>query len=280
MSALLASPIDLHCHSTASDGSLSPQGLIALAVERGVHTLALTDHDTTDGVAAAQAAAAEQGLKLIPGVEISVTWQQQVIHILGLNINPQQTDLQQGLMALDEQRHQRAEKIAQQLEKAGIKDALAGASVYAKGGTISRTHFAHLIVERGLARNVRKVFRHYLVRGKPGYVAGEWVSLEQALSWIHAAGGIAAVAHPVRYKMTRTRLKKLLTEFKELGGQGLEVVSGTHSRDDNFQMGMLAQHFGLWASAGSDYHGPEHFWQQLGAIPPLPDTCSPIWRHF
>jgi len=277
------SSIDLHSHSTASDGSLSPTELVQRAAERGIHMLALTDHDTTAGIAEAQQAAAEQtpALHLIPGVEISVTWNSYVIHVVGLNINIHHAELQQGLQDIRVKREQRAHKMAQQLEKVGFKDAYAGAKTFSRDGAlISRTHFARYIVQQGRASSVNKVFRHYLVHGKPGYVKTQWADLDAAVHWINSAGGVAAVAHPARYKMTRTQLKKMLTAFKACGGKALEVVSGTHSRDDNFQMAQLAQHFDLLASKGSDYHGASHFWLQLGNIEALPKGCTAVWEHF
>ncbi len=274
--------IDLHSHSTASDGSLSAAALVQRAAARGLHTLALTDHDTTAGLAEAQAAAAQQStpLRLIAGVEISVTWNAQVLHVLGLNINPHHAALQAGLEKICQTRHERAWQMAEALEKAGIPNAYAGAKSFAGGELISRTHFAHYLVQQGYASHVGKVFQHYLVRGKPGYVATQWANLEEALGWVIGAGGQAVVAHPARYSMTRRQLRKMLTEFKALGGQGLEVVSATHSRNDNFQMAQLAQQFGLLASMGSDYHGATHFWLELGAFPELPKGCQAIWESW
>ncbi len=290
----MPSPVDLHSHSNASDGELSPAELVQRARQRGVSLLALTDHDTTAGIAAAQQAAhagptpglepipghvLADHLRLIPGVEISVTWHSQVIHVLGLNINPDSARLQAGLQGLSVQRELRAQQIAKQLTQKGVKDAYAGAKALAVG-PLTRTHFAHYLVQQGLANNLQTVFKHYLVRGKPGYVAGQWATLNEALSWIHDAGGQAVVAHPARYKMTRSKLKELLAEFKAGGGCGLEVVSGTHSRNDTVQMAELARLFGLYSSAGSDYHGPKQFWLHLGAIPPLPKDCEAIWQLF
>jgi predicted metal-dependent phosphoesterase TrpH len=270
--------IDLHSHSTASDGELTPSQLVQRASERGVHTLALTDHDTTDGIAEARAAAG--ALRLIPGIEISVSWHSHVIHIVGLTIDPDNPNLQQGLVQLNAQRQQRACKIARELEKLGLKNAYEGAKKFAGGQLIGRTHFAHLLVEQGLAKDIRGVFKRYLIRGKPGYVAAQWAHLEDALNWIKSAGGIAVVAHPARYKLTRTKLKQLLSEFKELGGIALEVVSGSHSRSDVISMAQLARQFEFYSSAGSDYHGPQHVWIELGRLPALPDGCEPVWALF
>lgn len=272
--------IDLHAHSTASDGSLQPAALMARAHAAGVEVMALTDHDTLDGLAEAAAAAGGLGLRFVPGVEISVTWEGGTVHILGLGVDSAADQLQAGLQGLREFRARRAEEIGRRLDRAGIGDALEGARGLAGGGLISRTHFARVLVERGHAKDVRDVFRHYLVDGKPGFVPGQWAELEQAVRWIRLAGGQAVIAHPARYRMTRSKLRRLIGEFVEVGGVALEVVSGSHSRDDYASMAFLAQDFGLLASAGSDYHGPEHPWIELGRLPELPSRCMPIWAGW
>lgn len=272
--------IDLHTHSSASDGSLSPAELVRQAHAQGIRLLALTDHDTLSGIAAAQSAAQDCGLRLIPGVEISVSWQNKVVHVLGLNVSPDTPALQQGLAFLAEQREQRAQKMAQDLEKRGLEGVYAAVKALAQGQAPGRVHFARYLVQQGKVRDLRKAFKHYLVRGKPGYVAIQWATLSEAVEWICQAGGLAVIAHPARYKVSRTQLKRLLAEFKTLGGHGLEVVSGSHSRDDNFQMARLAAHFGLLSSAGSDYHGPAHPWQKLGQLPTLPAECRAVWEAF
>jgi hypothetical protein len=274
------SDYDLHNHSTASDGTLSPTELVEQAAAAGVRVMALTDHDTTEGVAEARRAAARLGIGLIPGVEISVTWQALTIHILGLNVDTDSRPLQQGLAGLRAFRSRRAERIAAGLAQAGIPDAYAGARDLAEGGLISRTHFARYLVRLGLAAEERQVFKHYLVKGKPGHVAGEWAVLADAVDWIHQAGGQAVIAHPARYRMTRSKLLRLLKEFVALRGAGLEVVSGSHSRDDYYSMAKHAQDFGLAASAGSDFHSPDYPWITLGKLPCLPDGCRPIWRDW
>lgn len=268
---------DLHTHTTASDGSLPPEELVARAAAAGVDVLAVTDHDTTDGLTAAATAAAEQGIQLIPGVEISVTWERMTIHILGLLVNAQRDALQTGLRALRVQRDQRAEEIDRRLAKAGIANALAGAQSYAHGPIVSRTHFAHFLVAAGHAKDLADVFRRYLVHNKPGYVPGQWAQLEHAVAWIRDAGGVAVVAHPARYRLTAGKLRRLLGEFIECGGAGLEVVSGSHSNDDCLAMGQMARRCTLLASCGSDYHGPENPWRRLGRLPALPQGCAPIW---
>jgi hypothetical protein len=242
--------------------------------------LAVTDHDVTDGIPEAMTAAGELGMTLIPGVEISVTWGSQTVHIVGLGVDCNNQALQDGLTTLREFRAWRAEEIGRRLEKKGIAQAYAGASQLARGNLISRTHFAHFLVAGGHAKDVRTVFRKFLTRGKPGYVPGEWTSLELAVGWIRQAGGQAVIAHPARYKLTPTRLNKFLAEFRDVGGEGIEVVSGSHSRDDAFRFASLAQHFGLLASSGSDYHGPESPWADIGRLPELPDGCRPVWHDW
>lgn len=271
---------DLHSHSTASDGSLSPAELVKLANFRQVDVLALTDHDNTGGLAEAQQAADALDIQLVPGVEVSVTWHGVTVHILGLGIQPENPALQKGLEKLRQFRHWRGEEISRRLAKAGIQGALEGAKRYALGSLISRTHFAHYLVEQGHAKDLREVFKKYLVHNKPGYVPGEWVDLESAVNWIVAAGGIAVVAHPVRYRLSATRLRQLLGEFKECGGQGLEVVSSSHTAEECRGMALQARNFGFLATCGSDYHGPEQTWVELGKIPPLPPGCTPIWSQW
>ena len=274
------SDYDLHNHSTASDGTLSPTELVEQAAAAGVRVLALTDHDTTEGVDEARQAAARLGIGLIPGVEISVTWQAQTIHVLGLNLDTGNHRLQQGLAGLRGFRSRRAERIGDGLAEAGIPDAYEGAREFADGGLISRTHFARYLVKLGLAADERQVFKHYLVKGKPGHVAGQWAELADAVDWIHQAGGQAVIAHPARYRMTRAKLRRLLQEFVALEGEGIEVVSGSHSRDDYYVMAKHAQDFGLCASAGSDFHSPEYPWITLGKLPQLPNGCRPIWQNW
>ena len=271
---------DLHNHSTASDGTLNPASLVEMAARAGVRVMALTDHDSTEGVAEADLAAARMGISLISGAEISVTWNKMTVHILGLNLDINSDRLQQGLAGLRSFRDRRAVEIGRRLEKSGIPDAFEGARAFSNGRLISRTHFARYLVKLGAAADVRKVFKHFLVNGKPGHVPGQWASLEDAIDWIHAAGGQAVIAHPARYKMTRSKLRRLLREFVELGGEGIEVVSGSHSRDDYHVMAKHAREFGLLASIGSDFHSPDFPWITLGRLPQLPAGCRPIWHDW
>ncbi len=271
---------DLHSHSLASDGTQSPTALVARAAVAGVNVLALTDHDDTSGIAEACKAACQEGIDLVPGVEISVTWANQTVHVLGLRIDPESSPLRDGLAKLRKFRDWRAEEMGRRLAKQGIGGGFERARELAQGRIVSRTHFARFLVEQGHATDVRDVFKRFLKPNKPGYVTGEWASMEDALNWIHAAGGQAVIAHPARYKMSATKRRKLMEEFVALGGDGLEVVSGSHSRGDNFNMAQLAKKYGLLASAGSDYHGPEHPWVELGRLEKLPDGCTPIWSTW
>ena len=269
---------DLHSHSLASDGTLSPAELVTAAHTAGVDVLALTDHDTTDGIAEAADAARQLGLHLVPGVEISVSWQSQTIHVLALAIDPGCDELRTGLAGLEQFRHWRAEEMGRRLASKGISGCYEGARALAKGNIVGRMHFAQHLVAAGHAGSVRDVFKRFLVNNKPGYVSGEWASLEAALGWIAAAGGMAVIAHPSRYKMTASKLRRFIGEFRECGGVGLEVVSGSHSRDNVITMAALCRNQQLLASCGSDFHGPENPWLRLGQLPELPVGCKPVWE--
>jgi predicted metal-dependent phosphoesterase TrpH len=271
---------DLHSHSRLSDGTLSPDELVRRARAQGVDVLALTDHDVTDGLAEAAHTAAEVDLQLIPGVEISVTWSGLTFHIVGLNIDPQHAGLQAGLAKLRAFRSERGEEIARRLEKHGIAGALAGAQAFASGPILSRTHFARFLVEAGHAKDMRKVFKKFLTHNRPGYVSGDWATLEEAVSWIRDAGGQAVIAHPARYRVSATRLRQFIEAFKDCGGEGIEVVSGSHSAGDVAGMAQYARRYELLASCGSDYHGPEQSWQELGRPMPLPAGCVPVWKDW
>ena len=269
---------DLHSHSTVSDGTLSPTEMVLRAHEKEVKVYALTDHDATEGLKEAASVAETVGLNFVPGIELSVTWSHQTIHIVGLGIDPDNEALNKGLMALREFRGTRGEEIARKLEKKGFENPLEGAKKYANGEILSRTHFARYIIEQGKAKDMKQVFKRYLVSGKPGYVAGKWASLEDALSWIHGAGGIAIIAHPARYKISATRLRQLISEFKELGGIGFEAISGSHSPEEEQRMAQLANKFGLYISKGSDFHSPENVYRELGYLPDIPTGSIPLWH--
>lgn len=277
----MSSPIDLHSHSTVSDGLLPPDELVRYAAGRGVKVLALTDHDDIDGLPVAVDAARTHGIQLINGVEISVTWHRRTIHIVGLKINPGYAALQTGLKRIRDSRHVRARGMADGLARAGIAGSLEGAYAYAsKDGIISRTHFARFLVEKGLAKNVGAVFKRFLVQGKPGYFEHPWAGLEEALSWINGSGGIAVLAHPGRYDLGRTNMLTLLHEFRELGGKAIEVVTGSHTPEMVPHFARLAHQFELLSSAGSDYHGPGQSYMEMGRLPDLPAMCTPVWHDW
>ncbi len=277
----MPSPIDLHSHSTVSDGLLSPVELMYYAAEKGVKVLALTDHDEIAGLADAAAAATKYGLQFINGVEISVTWNRRTIHIVGLKIDPANAELQTGLQRLRDSRHVRAQGMANGLARVGITGSLEGAYAHAsEGGIISRSHFARFLVEKGFAKNVGAVFKRFLVKGKPGYHEHQWASLEEAVTWIRNSGGIAVLAHPGRYDIGRTNMLNLLHEFRELGGKAIEVVTGSHTPEMVPHFARLAHQFELLSSAGSDYHGPGQSYFEMGRLPDLPSNCTPVWHDW
>ena len=272
---------DLHSHSTHSDGLLTPPQLVARAARRGVTTLALTDHDDTGGLAAAREAAREAGIAFVSGVEISVTWHDQTLHIVGLRVDPENEQLAAGLAQVRSGRGDRAVRIAAALEQAGIGGSLEGARAHAANPQlVGRTHFARFLIERGHARDTHGVFKKYLATGKPGYVPHQWASLEQAIGWIRASGGIPVLAHPGRYKLDNAQREIMLENFRDLGGIGVEVVTGSHTREQFALWGRYARRFGFLASAGSDYHGPGESYRDLGALPELPHGCTPVWSVF
>lgn len=272
--------IDLHCHSTASDGVLSPTDLVLRAASRGVQVLALTDHDDTAGLEEARAACADRGIRLVNGVEISVSWRQQTVHVVGLGIDPRVPALAQGLASVRAGREARARRIADALAKCGIRGGLEGAYAFAANPRlIGRTHFARFLVAQGHVKEMKDVFRKYLARGKPGYVSHQWASLAEAAGWIAAAGGVAVIAHPGRYPLSGAEFAELFSEFRDLGGGGIEVVTSSHNREQSLKFAREAQRFGLLASRGSDFHGPGESHCDLGALPELPPACLPLWQH-
>lgn len=281
MTSTRASTYDLHTHSTASDGTMAPPDVVKRAAERGVEVLALTDHDDLSGLAAARAAADAAGIRLVDGVEVSVTWQGHTLHIVGLGIDPKNETLADGLAATRAGRNERAERMAEALERVGIRGALEGARRYVTNPSlVSRTHFARYLVETGRARSTQAVFDHYLGDGKPGYVPHAWATLTDAVSWIRAAGGTAVIAHPGRYKLDERERTYLLGAFRDLGGMGIEVVTGSHSPDQFGYWAKRAKEFGFLASCGSDFHGPRESYRDLGDLPAFPSGCTPVWENF
>jgi predicted metal-dependent phosphoesterase TrpH len=278
---IVASTIDLHTHSSYSDGLLTPAQLVQSAQQNGVRLLALTDHDGTCGLEEARQAAAALNVALINGVEISVTWESRTVHVVGLRIDPGHAALAHGLERLRAGRVERAQRIAAALERIGVDDCLAEVLRHAQGSAmVGRMHFARLLVERKFARDVRAVFKKYLVKGKPGYVSHEWASLDEAVGWIAGSGGAAVLAHPGCYDLSRAKLLELLRQFKEAGGSALEVVSGGHESAEAVRFARYCVDFGLFASQGSDFHAPREGRQGPGVLEPLPQGCTPLWQQW
>jgi predicted metal-dependent phosphoesterase TrpH len=273
---------DLHCHSRFSDGLLAPAELVRRAYANGVDLLALTDHDETGGLAEARAVAGELGLRFIDGVEISVSWgDDTTLHIVALDIDPRNTALIDGLAQVRSGRDERAAQLGAELDKVGIHGAHQGALRFVGNpALVSRSHFARYIVEMGHAKDVKSVFDHWLAKGKPGYVAHSWATLSQALGWISGAGGVAVIAHPGRYRLSNKELRRMLVEFRELGGEGIEVLSGSHGEDEVNEFARYAREFGFLASRASDFHGPGESRIDLGKLPQLPADLTPVWRKF
>ena len=259
---------------------MTPRELVQHAATQGVQVLALTDHDDVSGIPEAREAAREVGITLIAGTEISVTWRNRTLHILGLRLDPTHPALQQGLARLRASRATRAEAIAHELSKIGIQGSLEGAYQHAPEGIISRTHFARFLIAAGHAKDMKTVFKRYLVKGKPGYVPHIWATLDEAVAWILGAGGLPVIAHPGRYDLGSTLMNALFTEFKLLGGVGIEVVSGSHHIDHYEQFTQLAEKYDLRASRGSDYHGPGHSYRDMGKLPDLPSRCQALWQDW
>lgn len=272
---------DLHCHSTVSDGTLTPTAVVERAASRGVNVLALTDHDEISGLAEARIAAARVGLEFIDGVELSVSWRDLTLHIVGLGIDPGSPSLVEGMRVIRSGRLSRARLIGESLQRAGIPGAFEGAARFAANEQLfSRTHFARFLVEAGQVKDVREVFKRYLTPGKPGYVEHVWASLGDAVNWIHGAGGQAVLAHPGRYKVNRAAMRELLAEFKDRGGDAIEVLTSSHTHAQYAEYATYALRFGFLASCGSDYHGPGESWMDFGDLPPIPSGLTPVWHAW
>lgn len=271
---------DLHCHSTASDGSLTPEAVVQRAHARGVGALALTDHDTTIGLAEAAEAARSFNMRFIAGIELTAQWQGRSLHVLGLNIQPNHPSVQQAQAHQWGLRTERALAIAQKLSQLNLRGALEGAQRYAGQGVICRPHFAQFIVDSGAAPSVNAAFKKYLAANKPADVKVNWPSLMQVIQWINDAGGIAVLAHPDKYTLTRTKLNQLLQAFTAEGGRGLEVISGRQLPGIADRLAVLAHTYNLLASCGSDFHHPNQPWQELGSFGKLPHICQPIWQAW
>jgi len=272
--------VDLHCHSDVSDGALPPAEVARRAARAGVQVWALTDHDELGGLDEAREAAASEGMRFVPGVEISVTWRGGTIHVVGLRIDASNPELVSGLEQVRGGRMARARVMAEELAKAGIEGALEGALAQTENPSmVGRTHFARYLVERGLVTSIREVFRRYLVPGKPGYVPHQWAALADAVRWIRAAGGHAVLAHPGRYGYSAGALESLLNEFRNAGGEAIEVVTGSHSAEQTRLYAEVARQYDFAASRGSDFHGPDEG-AEFGTLPPLDPGLRPVWRHW
>ncbi|MCK5830088.1 MAG: PHP domain-containing protein [Methylococcales bacterium] len=271
---------DLHCHSTASDGSLTPAEVVHRAKLQGVTSLALTDHDTINGQKEAAETALSNNINYIPGIELSTTWENKCFHIVGLNIDPTNKPLITGIENLQTLRSERAKKIALKLEKRRIPNAYESVVKAAKGGMITRSHFADFLLSQHYVSTKQEAFDRYLGKGKTAFVSTIWADLADAIDWINQSGGVAVVAHPLRYKLTASWLRRFLSSFKEMGGQGIEVVTGRSTPDEIRRTLQYANQNELLASIGSDFHTPDNKWVELGRLAPLPESIKPVWELF
>ncbi len=269
---------DLHTHTFCSDGVLAPCELISRAIEKGVDTLSITDHDTLD--AYRDLKFQHDKINLVAGIELSTEWRNTGVHVLGLNVDINSEAMKTAVRLQSESRGQRALQIAQRLEKKGLKGVFEGASKLTSGSYVGRPHFARFLVESGQVDSISKAFKDYLGDGKAGDVRHHWAGLGQVIDWIRDARGIAVLAHPLKYKFTRTRLKLFLDDFIAAGGQGMEVVSGQQSPQQTSDMGRLCEQYGLLASCGSDFHMPGKPWAELGFFSHLPHRVKPVWESF
>ena len=272
--------VDLHNHSYYSDGVLSPTEVVRLADEADCNLFALTDHDTTDGLAEAQQMADELSVNLVSGVEISALWRNMTIHIVGLGIDIHNDVLQKGLHYNQRLREERAKKIALGLRRAGITDALEKTQNISKTDMLTRTHFAQMLIREGYCKDMKSVFRRFLTGRKPGASRVEWRSFDEVVRWIHAAGGLAVIAHPFRYRMTQTKIKNMLIDFKEVLGDGFEVVTATSNDEEITLSDQWAKKFKLLSSCGSDYHGWSNHRIKIGNLRDLPNVENAIWRYL
>ena len=268
--------IDLHNHSYCSDGVLSPTEVVRLAKEQECDIFALTDHDTTDGLVEAKIEAGKLGLRFVPGVEVSAMWSNMTIHILGLGIDVNNKVLQAGLKQHQEFRAIRALKMARGLGGAGVVNAMEKTQAVAKRSMITRTHFAQMLIQEGICKDMKSVFKRFLTGKKPGGVKSEWAQYDEVISWIHTAGGVAVLAHPLRYRMTNTKVKRMMSDLAANGCNGVEVVTGSSSADEITLMSQWARELGLLASSGSDYHGWPNQRVRIGRLQDLPNQSKNI----
>jgi len=271
---------DLHTHTTASDGQLSPEALVIKAKASGIDVLAVTDHDTTAGITQAVDEADRQNIKLLAGIELSVTWTNKNFHIVGLNIDPDNSALKKSLKTTRSLRERRAIEIGKRLDKHGVSNAYHAARELAGIHTITRSHFARVLIEQGFAKDSREVFKKYLIHNKPGYVKTDWIEMDTGIKLINESGGLAILAHPMRYNITASWLRKFLVAFKESGGNGIEVVTGSSNTDEIRTVASYARRFELTGSAGSDFHGFDKTWIKLGHLAPMPESVTPVWEGW
>lgn len=278
--------IDLHCHTHCSDGTLSPEQLVQLAIERGLDVLAITDHDSVaaykdypPGVYKSDDAQNDEGLRLISGCEFSALWNGAVIHIVGLDFDLEAQQIKELNAETAVLRDKRSQSIAEALAKLGIEGSYEGAKRIAGDGIVGRPHFARYLVEAGVVPNEKKAFKKYLGKGKPGNTKVEWPSVERVVDVIQSAGGVSVVAHPIHYDFTRTKLLRFFDEFKSVGGRAIEVMSGKQQSNQVQQLIEIANQRNLLCSQGSDFHKPNQPWADLGNIAALPKAAEPVWRE-
>lgn len=269
--------VDFHCHSTASDGVLSPLALVQRAEQQGVEMLAITDHDCIDGYLAVKNAPELKTMQLITGVELSCVWGKTLIHIVGLNLDIDNELLRAALKGQQQARLKRAKLIGSKLEKYGFSGAFDYAAELAGSSQLGRPHFAQFLLDQGHVASTKEAYKKYLGAGKPGDVKLTWPNMDIVIEWINASGGVAVLAHPLHYKMTATKLRALIADFNGAGGQALEVISGKQAADRTEYLAKLAQQFDLLSSVGSDFHRPGMVWSELGQVGELPKSCNPVW---
>jgi predicted metal-dependent phosphoesterase TrpH len=271
---------DLHTHTTASDGELLPEALIIKAKANGIDVIAITDHDTTAGIPRAAAEADKQNIKLLVGIELSVSWMDKNFHIVGLDIDADNPALKTSLKNTKDLREQRAVEIGKRLDKYGVSDAYHEAKELAGVHTLTRSHFARVLINQGFAKDSKEVFKKYLVHSKPGFVKTQWIEMEMGLKLIKQSGGVAILAHPLRYNITASWLRKFLTAFKAAGGESIEVVTGSSNADEIRTTATYAKRFELTGSAGSDFHGFDNTWVKLGQLATMPESVTPVWKGW
>lgn len=268
---------DFHCHTSVSDGSLSPEALIELAAEKQITDLAITDHDTTLGYELALPYAKKQGIRLISGTEISCQWEGHTIHVVGLNVDISNTKLQAGLKLNRVKRWLRAFQMDIKAQKR-FPSLLSDILPSMESGMIGRNHFAQVLIQRGIVSDQKKAFDKYLKKGRPLYAPVDWPDITEVVDWINDAGGIAVIAHPHIYTLSSNKLNKMIETFRDAGGQAIEVVNQPRVCSDQIGMADRAKRFGLYASLGSDFHRPEQTWRNLGWLSPMPEGVQPVWQ--